>query len=420
MNKVKIQFTGFALASFICGTTYLNVIKFVGELYLAEILLVLVALAALVFGNTRQLFQSRVFILFMITIAACLLGYMISDLSIGTSQIDYLRGWSRIIVTATDIAALAAITAIDRRNLWWFFLGMAVGGVVTLMVQGYPIQYWKFGYGLPVILFTGCLAYILPARIISFLFITLGVFSMFMDSRLQGALCLAVAGIVWARAGAARLSVDSARKLIKMGVVGAATATILVLAVQLTQTDNAARRDISNLYRFTAIKIGLTAIMDSPIIGYGSWGKGTEKYALQYYKETASELSKMGIDAERGERLMAHSQIVQSWLEGGILGVIFFMYLGYAGSRGLYILALNRQYNFMTPLGLFVISNGLWHLFMSPFNGSHRLLIAVVCTTLIILDLEKKEILKISESKPIRSVDNEKHLSTRILARKKL
>ena len=74
---------------------------------------------------------------------------------------------------------------------------------------------------------------------------------------------------------------------------------------------------------------------------------------------------------------LAHSQILQGWIEGGLLGVLFWMVYGYWLFRAGGYVALQRPVDAYFPVLLFFLIYDTWHLFMSPFGGSTRFLIAI-------------------------------------------
>lgn len=172
--------------------------------------------------------------------------------------------------------------------------------------------------------------------------------------------------------------------------------SIIVLVMALTEEDFKNRRDSSSIGRTSALRIGFIAISDSPILGYGSWGQGTKKYADMLNKETRIEQRQLRQgNYQQGNIFMAHSQILQSWMEGGIFAAQLFIYYGYKILVSLRILIIRRRFDYMTPFYSFFLISAFWGLFMSPYAGSHRLnislAIAVICAISVENTIENRK-----------------------------
>jgi hypothetical protein len=72
----------------------------------------------------------------------------------------------------------------------------------------------------------------------------------------------------------------------------------------------------------------------------------------------------------------AHSQLLESWIQGGILGVTFFLLLGYYIVATLRYLLFRRRYRPDCPFLVFLLVHALWNLLLSPFGDYQRLMIA--------------------------------------------
>ena len=137
--------------------------------------------------------------------------------------------------------------------------------------------------------------------------------------------------------------------------------------------------------------IGISAISESPLIGYGSWGEGTGEFADKLYKELASEMYDLGLSNwRRSDIFTPHSQLLQSWMEGGLLAAAFFIFLGYQLYLGLKYVFFNKNLDHFVPLYSYFLVLDAWHLIMSPYSGSHRIFIALAIAILCSLRLEKQ------------------------------
>jgi len=386
----KITLTFFSFLSFVVGIPSTQVINLVGELYVTELLLVPLAFMLFFYGGA-SIFKVRLLKAFIIVGICMIIGYLSSDIVAGTSSSNNLRAFGRNILLLSNIIALAIMLSVDKRLIWWFILGIAVGAIINLMLSNLPITAWKFGYGRPVLLLVLLLSYFLPNRLTMLAILCVGILSIYLDSRSMGAFCLIVAGIVFLRLknpNGLKVSLSAIFRILIIGIF--VFALILAVLVQ-TETEHSTRRDASSAYRFSALSVGLIAVSDSPILGYGSWGEGTKKYADMYYKKLVPEMRDLDMSnaLHKGNVFHPHSQVLQSWMEGGILAAAFFIFLGYQLILGLKRVIFTRQVDYFTPLYSLLLLTSLWHVFMSPYSGGHRLSIAISIAILCSLQLEK-------------------------------
>ena len=387
----KINITFFGLLSFVCGLLILYPLNLMGELFGTEVILPVFTIILMISGKEKRIFQEKVFWLFVISTLVMIMGYIISDLLAGTSQHNYLRAWGRNAVLFSDIVCLSIMAATDKRFLWWYIFGVAVGSIMYLQSTNVPFSnaYWKLAYSQPILMLVLVTGYFVPNIVTILLTLAVGIFSFFMDSRSFSTMCILLAGILWIRQGNTETLTISKKSVAKILFACTFAISIIILVMSLTDEDFGNRRDTSSLGRTTALRIGLIAISDSPIIGYGSWGEGTKKYADMLFKETRIELRQLGqSNYQRGNTFMAHSQILQSWMEGGIFAAQLFIFYGYKTLASLKIIILKRRFDYMTPFYCFFLISAFWGLFMSPYAGSHRLSIALAIAVICAIHVE--------------------------------
>ena len=391
LSEEKIRLTFFSVLVFIAGFASKQVINLVGELYLVELLLPLLAFMVLLSGKS-SISSEKIFWKFVVLCVFLIIGYMISDLVAGTDSTKYLRAWGRNFILLSNIVSLAIIFSSDRQLIWWFVLGLAVSALIGLVLGNTSLADWKMGYGKSVILIAILSGYFFPKRIVMIGLLGIGVLSISLDSRSLGALSLITSGIIFLRIKKPEGLRLSASAILRIIVAAGLVLSTLLYVLNLTQDEFGDRRSSSNVGRFAALQISIEAIGDSPLLGYGSWGEGTEKYAHKLYKETEDEVRASGkSNYVESEVFLSHSQILQSWMEGGVFAAMFFIYFGWQAFIGLRNIVLTRSLDYLTPLySLFLLSSG-WHLLMSPFSGGHRLQIALSISIICLLHLEKKE-----------------------------
>jgi O-antigen ligase len=388
----RVRVTAIGLVAFACGAMNPLMLNLVGEIYLSELLLPLAALAALFIRNGGSALRERVFWLFVLAACVTLGGYVLSDFIRETRPDQYLRGWGRILLLIADFAALSILLGQDRRNLWWFALGMGVGGVLYLrLVLHTPISVWKFGYAEPMLLVAATLGCLLPIRVGAAWLALLGVASMRYDFRSFAAICFLLTAYMWVRAARPGQSLIGNGRILKAVLAGGLAGMMVLVALALTESEYASqRREQSNAGRGAAFEVGLIAIGRSPLLGYGSWTEDRE-LAEMYMARYLDKRGYRDPNADAGRRFAPHSQILQSWVEGGVLGAALFLVLGYQLIRSAKWAALVRPVDLLTPLILYLLFSCSWNLLMSPFSAPHRIQIALGAAILVLLAQEQRQ-----------------------------
>jgi O-antigen ligase len=129
------------------------------------------------------------------------------------------------------------------------------------------------------------------------------------------------------------------------------------------------------------ILIASQAIMDSPLIGHGSWAK--DPHYSYLYAELKFGPNGGDIPFLRNELIPSHSVIFGAWVESGIVGALF-----WAGVLILVAKVLLRLFSSDDPLVPVIAFIGflmLWDIFFSPFGADRRFTLAffVVLMTLV-------------------------------------
>jgi len=110
------------------------------------------------------------------------------------------------------------------------------------------------------------------------------------------------------------------------------------------------------------------AIMDSPIIGHGSWAKN------RYYAELLFVLKhQLGYEVHGGpmsDLIPTHSHLMGAWVEAGILGPGFWVASLVLSWRAL--LLLLRTKNRLAPLLVFFAALLIWDILFSPYGAQRR------------------------------------------------
>lgn len=124
---------------------------------------------------------------------------------------------------------------------------------------------------------------------------------------------------------------------------------------------------------------GMLAISNSPIIGYGSWPLDHDKVFAQACDIMEVKLSPTYY--KQGYPLIpSHSHILGAWVEAGILGVFFWLYILWIAGRAVYLPIHDEK-----RLRFWIVSSTLpllWAIFFSPISArleTSFLLGAILC-----------------------------------------
>lgn len=390
-HKIGISLIG--LLAFLCGIPGLYVVNLIGELYATEIILPFFAIFLLFYQKEKKILKEKLFWLFLISLSIMMVGYILSDLVAGTPKIYYLRAWGRNAFLLSDILSLSIIATTDKRLFFWYIFGFSLGTILHLQIThvSFNNAHFKLFYNNPIIFIIFAAGSFIPIFITILLTFAFGIFSFLMDGRSFGAICLILSGILWIRRKNLQNYKLKLKSLLRITIIS--LFVILIIFAILVQTnDNEAyssRRASSSIGRFAAIKIAVIAISDSPVLGFGSWGEGTKKYADMLYNEIHNDLEQLGrSNLKKGNAFLAHSQILQAWMEGGILAAQLFIFYGIQMTLSIKKVIFNRHFDYMTTFYCFILISGLWALIMSPYGGIHRLNIGLAVAATIAVKIE--------------------------------
>ncbi len=381
-----------AVLSFACGCAIHLRLDVVGEVFLAELLLVSFVLILILAKGVGRIFDGETFLWFFCAGLVTLTGYLLSDISSSNEPWQYLKGWGRVVALVVDSAALMLLVSHGRKNLWWFMLGIGVGGVAALMSAGVPFSSWKSGHGYgdyAGFLIVAC-ASLLPAKMGVLIVGSFGVASLYLDYRSLGAAAIVTAGfLLFCSFRNGRVPLRGYQWLAVL-LVSFCVAWILFAALVRTDQQYEERRELSNTGRIAGLTVAWRAITESPFIGYGSWAADT-RFARMLDEEARRQQRNFQEPVDFGRSLLPHSQFLQAWIEGGLLGTAFFLVYAWGLVISLRWVAFRSQADSWQASCTFVLILGLWHLVASPFLGINRIYIALAVAAVAIARYEKRE-----------------------------
>ena len=323
----------------------------------------------------------------------------VTDIVRHTAFADYARGWSNIGLTLVGLAVLWTLMYGRPRRLVFYGWGLVVGDLLYFFINpnesmagGAPGDAWKFGFAFPVSLGVFLLASRKECR--GHWAITLavlaGVVSMVEGGRNIGGECLAAAvylvvtGFLRRKSGgSSKLKAGTVLALaasIILGIAGvlwayryAATAGILGQVAQETYEEESSGKYGVLLGGRTEILATFPAIYDSPILGHGYWAREPLYIILQN-----QALARLGYktawniadeDLQEGF-IPTHSYFFGAWVDGGILGAVFWGWIFVLTAR-----ALLRVYPgsaVLLPVVSFLGFLMLWEILFSPYGTPGR------------------------------------------------
>lgn len=366
-------------------------VKLVGRLFLSEILL-LCMLPLLLIARGRLLFAPLPRKLFFFGLA-WLWAQILTDFIRDTPFDDWSRGWSKIIFLLLNFSTIYLLLNGKAKRFFLFAVGIALGQILiylfnpNIYAEGLP---WKFGYGLALTLFVVLASQI---RIVArrtywsatFIF-GVGALNFYMGFRSLGLICLLTAAFVLVKQSnllrLRRMKLSKVTLLILLGgVVIYGITELYEYSASEGWLGNKARDEYLVqsagdmgilLGGRTEILASAQAVIDSPIIGHGSWAKDPkyvdimENTLLQHGYEIQGEIE--------SDLIPTHSYIMGAWVESGFVGAIFWIWVLVLAARTL--IATYGTNSTLTPLIAFVAFNLLWNIPFSPFGAEARLYVA--------------------------------------------
>lgn len=383
-----------------------------GELYISELLLA----AYLIFSTSKIRRLADPFPKWFLSLGALwLLSQILSDVVNDTPSANYLRGWAAIIFFLVDFAAiyLMAGRSIKRARLLLF--GWALGKIFQFVFA--PTEYathepWKWALATPLTLLL--LMYLdikkINASLILLATMFLGMLHIYLNARSLGGRTLItgffiyVSQLQWFHATLLkRLNI---RKFVLLTAGGVGIASVILVAYQWSAESGYLPKNVTEKYEMTkSTNLGLLglilggrveilasseAVLNSPILGHGSWAED-RKYALLLLKineilgtNRDEALIEQGVD--QSNLIPTHSYLMQAWVWAGLLGAIFW----FAVLRFIFqaILPILQYRSTMQAIAVFFCISVIWDILFSPFGSGVRVILAI---KLLVIWMAKNE-----------------------------
>lgn len=382
------------LTAFLLG--FLNFVKFglIGSIALNEIMLLGIAVIYLPrLINTAKLPRYRSFLLWGLIYAA---GLVFADLYRHTPASDYLRGWARLAFTFLALVGTGSVMFHRPKVLVAFLVGWFLAPLGSLLVYGIQIDLYKFYLALPVSGFAFLLVGYTRGNLSLFvriLPVLAGALAFMQNARSLAGITILAYAIYLFKLRRCNEGTNRALTWIpnRSTIVTGISILALCLGIALfymyaaprgilggtarekyeMQLDSALGQKFSLLAGRKEILFAWPKIVDSPLVGYGSWARD-----VVYVHERAAELDlplwRLTIESREEGLIDTHSHIFSGWVEAGVLGAIFWCMVFWRAAGLLGRNDLFQHLGSLTPLFILLIVLFFWDLVFSPFGGERR------------------------------------------------
>jgi O-antigen ligase len=372
--------------------------NFIGDLYLAQILIILISIYFL-FKNSDhlKLFSYEKKILFLIIL--WVFNQIISDLVNQISFNNSARGTAKIIITYLSFYSFFKLAKLPNISIVKILLWICLINILYLF-SGYNnynfITGWKFSGGVSIsisliIFFNLYYKKYLTNNFLLILIFGIGILSLFFETRylflfnsllvfyiilfekfrINGIIPIVLSSLIFYFFMTNIYEIIIAYELLP----GA------LLEKQLSQNSElgillGGRGEIFSSYM---------AISDAPIIGHGSWAENCD-YIYSIYDHKIQFNPNIKLDITRC-LIKSHSVILGSWVNSGIFGFLFWFYIIITMFKKLIKIIRTRDNSIALFLYLFI--SLFWDIIFSPYGGI-RMVYAPLCIVIVLMHNNQK------------------------------
>lgn len=355
----------------------------------------LVGLLFLLLARRRQMPKGGV-------MTVCVLGLawlgaqVLSDVVQSTPSGQFIRGWSKISLTVTHFLTIALLINGKLTRFWLFGVGLALGSLLTYFVNPGELAIfapWKFGLAFPITLLTCALAAAAATKskagAVALVFL-IGLVNVYLGARSLGGVCLLAAVYVqvrltrrlWKRKRIVFSAIATACGLWAVAAVysnAAEQGWLGTAATQIYMSQSSGAGGVLLGGRLDLIAAA-AAIIDSPLIGHGSWARDPQYAAFQEDRRAALGYKSQGL--VDSELIPSHSHLFGAWVESGIIGAAFWAWVLWLTIRTL-IRATGAEPLFLYFVFLSCVQ--IWNILFSPYGAEQRFIATYSIYAMILL-----------------------------------
>jgi O-antigen ligase len=399
------------------------VVKAGGDLSVGQVL-IMPLLPVLLLTCSYRLRKSRLRMVFLLLLL-WLIGEIVTDVYRQSEFIDWIRVDARIVFTAADVLALAMLIGGKTQRHLIFYSGLGTGYILQVRLQ--PNEYtdfWKFGYSTGVTLFVVlmCCYFYRRRQYPMIVLLLVGISAVDAAFNFRSPILLLfvttvlIVPVIPERVGRVRILPASqrGRLLVKVSLslvaAKAASSLVLFLGAQGYLGEEARVKDTMQAQAKGGMLLGgrpeilvsSRAVIDSPILGHGSWAKDikyAEMYADLRVKYNISDTEQGNREEERSDLIPTHSHIMDAWVDAGILGATFWIYVLYLVGKA--IAQASLKGTSLAPVYCYTLIGFMWSILFSPSGSVTTLpdsfLIIVACDVTGALAVRKSHYLGYGE-----------------------
>lgn len=400
---------GADVLAFIIGATTPFTVRFVGDLPVAEII-VLFLVGPIAIAYRQRIFKTGVSKIYVL-MGLWLMGQILTDVYRQTATIDWERGDAAIAFFFLDLVFLTMLLRGNERRKILFIGGFAVGALVFARFSTDPFieaDNWKMGYSTGVnllVVLSSCLFFKRRYYLVALgIFAGIALVNLMFNFRsisliliLTAVLAIPVIPeqfgpwVVLPPVGSKRRLVVLAVLVLGAGLTASTAVSFLTSRGYLGEDAERKNEQQSGVKGGLLvggrpeILVSSRAVIDSPILGHGSWPKDpTYVVMLDDILAESGLRNDPDIDEQLAFGLIpTHSHLMGAWVWAGFLGAVFWLYVLWLVLKGIVKITTTRSS--LAPVYMYLLALFAWDILFSPFGTGRRLIESVFLV--IILDL---------------------------------
>jgi len=389
-------------------------LKFVGQLFLSEILLAIYFLLSWLNQKSNINQESKDFFRkYFLFLSLAIMGQVVSDIYRGTEFASSTKGFFLLFFTMLNLAGLIRITQLDVKKYFWALSGWSLGLIIHALLDPPDIitnqsLLWKFGVGYPITLL---FFIVLSIRKLNVFFLFIGtliisIVHFINDARSLALFTLLSSFVVFFSSIQRQLpnktgGTKSPLKAITQLLVIFVSLSIVMMLYLENQNENSKsavkyREQTQTALILKPLSLLVSArselipqfyaVKSSPIIGYGSYALNTEVIKAKtnnFLTIRQSAYLQFRLEKSSQGLIPTHSSLFQNWVWFGILGVPFFLLVLVRGIRSLVRFDI-------PPILIFLVIQSSWDVVFSPYAGLRRIQYPLLILGLGIFALNSK------------------------------
>jgi hypothetical protein len=315
-----------------------------------------------------------------------LVAQIVTDLVRSSDPADYYRGWSKIFFVLLNFTVVWLVVGVSRRRFVLYGVGLAVGTILSALLHPSDDAIsspWKFGLGIPISILVAILAAQLGRYRLLGILLPLGSLAalhIYMDFRIMAVICFLIPLYTIFLASAKQDQLTRLRRAMLVLIVASGTGAFSLLyshyalegvfgkyAQQKLEAQSSGEGG-SLLGGRREILASGQAILDSPVLGHGSWARDSKYVAI--LRERSEELGyKRFQDSKVDDLIPSHSFIFGSWVDAGIAGGIFWLFVLCYSAYAIFNASGKEP---LLPFFAFAGLMLMWDILFSPLGSTTR------------------------------------------------